>query len=208
MTVYRCKDCPETSQGFLTQQALHQHRFTVHNTVMPPLTNQDSTGLWQCPHCPRKFLSQSGLAQHFKLIHLNPTPTGNKKRKAKRQLKFLIQPIGPKMVRFAHKHNLICMWCSREVKLDVSAGNPLAPTKEHIIPRTKGGTNKQANLGLAHKVCNEYRSAKDANTFRQTKKMNYLLAEVHRLFTEYEEWQKANEDRTATTSSESPPEPS
>ena len=31
-------------------------------------------------------------------------------------------------------------------------------TLEHIIPRSKGGTNQQANLALSHKICNEIKS--------------------------------------------------
>lgn len=46
-----------------------------------------------------------------------------------------------------------CHLCGRKVDLDRS-DTKLGPSVDHIIPRSKGGSNELSNLALAHRGCN------------------------------------------------------
>lgn len=50
-----------------------------------------------------------------------------------------------------------CWLCGRPMKFD----NPrrlTGATLDHVLPRSRGGSNDLANLKLAHRVCNERRA--------------------------------------------------
>jgi len=56
----------------------------------------------------------------------------------------------------------LCAFCRFAVAHPDSPDRPeheddLSPTLEHVIPRGRGGSNRQSNLLLAHRVCNEER---------------------------------------------------
>ena len=61
---------------------------------------------------------------------------------------------------YAHlreRHGDNCHWCGKPMDF-VDKLNPLSATIEHLVPKSKGGTNEQSNLRLAHRRCNEDRS--------------------------------------------------
>ena len=46
--------------------------------------------------------------------------------------------------------------CTRSINPALNhTRSPWAPTVDHIIQRSKGGTDRQGNLRAAHRVCNE-----------------------------------------------------
>jgi 5-methylcytosine-specific restriction endonuclease McrA len=47
-----------------------------------------------------------------------------------------------------------CWRCRREMRFDLPRGHDLAPTIEHILPKSKGGTGELRNLCLCHGRCN------------------------------------------------------
>jgi 5-methylcytosine-specific restriction endonuclease McrA len=51
----------------------------------------------------------------------------------------------------------VCAWCGREIDLALSGKDPLGPTIDHILPRSKGGTNRPDHLQPMHRQCNERR---------------------------------------------------
>jgi len=55
------------------------------------------------------------------------------------------------------RHGDNCHWCGKPMCFETNQ-EPLSATIEHVIPKSKGGTNKQSNLRLAHTRCNEDRS--------------------------------------------------
>lgn len=50
-----------------------------------------------------------------------------------------------------------CGICGRAVRRDAVVPHPLAPTLDHIVPLSKGGTHEPANVRTAHFLCNATR---------------------------------------------------
>lgn len=55
----------------------------------------------------------------------------------------------------AHRDGWRCCWCG--VGLQRDGTGDLAPTVEHVVPRSRGGTNDLENLKLACWWCNQHR---------------------------------------------------
>jgi 5-methylcytosine-specific restriction endonuclease McrA len=61
----------------------------------------------------------------------------------------------------------ICQLCAKPVVEEAwqqELWQPLYPTLDHIIPRSKGGEHTLQNLQLAHAICNSYKRDLDAST--------------------------------------------
>lgn len=62
-----------------------------------------------------------------------------------------------KMALIVERDGSNCCLCGDPVNLAIYGQGPVAPTLEHIVPKSRGGANRLFNLALAHKVCNERR---------------------------------------------------
>ena len=51
----------------------------------------------------------------------------------------------------------ICHLCSEPVVRNAHFNDDYAPSLDHIIPRSKGGTDEPENLATAHRICNSVR---------------------------------------------------
>ena len=47
-----------------------------------------------------------------------------------------------------------CAICGQPVDMSLRYPDPLSPTVEHLVPRSKGGTDDLSNLRVAHHTCN------------------------------------------------------
>ena len=77
--------------------------------------------------------------------------------------------------RLAEAQNWKCCFCG--VRMDEMHGKRNSVTVEHVIPKSKGGTNDMANLAASCYACNNNRGTKDAETFRssQDQKSNAVV---------------------------------
>lgn len=57
----------------------------------------------------------------------------------------------------------VCQLCGRKVKRGAVAPHPLAPSLDHILPISKGGTHEPANAQLAHFGCNSLKGDRTFN---------------------------------------------
>lgn len=60
------------------------------------------------------------------------------------------------MRRIQAKYGNRCYVCGEIIDMKIEAGN-LMPTIEHVIPKSRNGTNKLDNLRLSHSICNNMR---------------------------------------------------
>lgn len=51
-----------------------------------------------------------------------------------------------------------CWICTQDVDPNAPRGTPGAPSVDHVIPRSRGGSSEAENLRLAHRRCNMRRS--------------------------------------------------
>lgn len=57
----------------------------------------------------------------------------------------------------------VCQICTKKVDQSLRWPNPLAPTADHIIPRSQGGLDLRVNVRLAHFGCNSSRNNRGGN---------------------------------------------
>lgn len=131
-----------------------------------------------CPDCARRFATTASLenhrrAQHNALAKQRAAVAGAVLASAGRYLALAESrgrdgPLSRQLAAFAERHGLVCTWCSQRVLLDVSSHHPLAPSREHVVPRSLGGARSAAeNKLLAHRICNHLRGTIEAGAFRR-----------------------------------------
>jgi 5-methylcytosine-specific restriction endonuclease McrA len=76
----------------------------------------------------------------------------------------------PKIRKLFKRQNGKCYYCGCEMRMFRKTGpHPLPPdyaTKDHVIPRSKGGVGNIGNLVAACNKCNMSRSSMDAQEFK------------------------------------------
>lgn len=55
-----------------------------------------------------------------------------------------------------------CGICTEQVDLSLPANDRMAPTIDHIVPLSRGGTDTRANVQLAHRSCNARKCDREA----------------------------------------------
>lgn len=61
-------------------------------------------------------------------------------------------------LRVFQRDNFTCRYCGGKVKLTVPEDDPLRATVDHVIPRSRGGTDQYENLVTAHFQCNQLKA--------------------------------------------------
>lgn len=57
-----------------------------------------------------------------------------------------------------------CHLCLRLIRLDLPVGHADGPSADHLVPRSRGGSDDLSNLRPAHKRCNSRRGARPLTT--------------------------------------------
>jgi 5-methylcytosine-specific restriction endonuclease McrA len=58
-----------------------------------------------------------------------------------------------------------CKICGDEVDLNAEPKDPFRGSVDHIVPRSRGGSNHPSNLQLSHLWCNQVKSDRADFTF-------------------------------------------
>ena len=77
---------------------------------------------------------------------------------------------GSKVRRLANqvlgRYGSTCWLCGKPIDLTASRRSPLGLTVDHVVPRSKGGTDDITNLRPAHHHCNTSRQARPASIYQ------------------------------------------
>lgn len=121
-----------------------------------------STGC-RCAECVagKSLLSREAAARYRAKHGVNPN-TGTR-RKFKDEYGFWPQAgssewIDPRMrLSLYERDNWTCHLCNSPVDSDAHWNENFAPSLDHLVPRSRGGTDNIDNLKTAHRVCNSAR---------------------------------------------------
>lgn len=106
-----------------------------------------------CPMCATWFVTDN--PRHH---HCSPR-CGRRADKDKRRAlerKAFVAPVNRMQVY--ERDHWTCQLCCKPVMRDEVVPHPQAPTLDHIIPLSRGGTHEPANVQLAHFRCNSIKS--------------------------------------------------
>jgi len=62
-------------------------------------------------------------------------------------------------LRMLQEQGGLCCYCGVKMDMRVASNHPLAVTREHLKPRSQGGTDRVGNIRLACRKCNTARGA-------------------------------------------------
>lgn len=72
-----------------------------------------------------------------------------------------------------------CCWlCGKKMKRAGRDRDPLSRSRDHLIPKSAGGTNLRANILFAHAACNSDRGNKALTVKEEVKALNYRLKAI------------------------------
>lgn len=74
----------------------------------------------------------------------------------------------------------LCWLCGTPMDPDLRDPDPMTISRDHLIPKSKGGSGLRNNIALAHAVCNSRRGNDGVLTLRSARAALELLAE-HRI---------------------------
>jgi 5-methylcytosine-specific restriction endonuclease McrA len=95
--------------------------------------------------CGASFLSPAALSQHERAKHATL--------------------LSGRLVAFAAARDYRCFWCPEPVLVSVGTNHPLSPTRDHLIPKSARGSDRDENLVLAHRKCNGMRGTMTPSEF-------------------------------------------
>lgn len=88
-------------------------------------------------------------------LRLTPARTNLDRRPPLR--KRAMSPGRARILSLIKEHGDTCCWCQKVCLLDVDPQHPDRATVEHLVPRSKGGSNRRENLRVACYACNHKR---------------------------------------------------
>lgn len=82
-----------------------------------------------------------------------------KERDARKDQGWTKSALLPSVRALAARDDYVCHVCGEDVDMALPFNDRMAPTRDHIIPRHRGGGHDPSNLKLAHRGCNSRRGA-------------------------------------------------
>lgn len=138
----KCAKCDRTFIG----RSKHCER---HRLIAAHRVKRATWLMGYCLECGDPFLSRYSVTRYCSdsccraVVHRN--------RRAAKRTQFIERVFRSKVFR---RDGWRCGICGEPTSERWSAGDPLAPTLDHIIPLAKGGEHSYANTQCAHSICN------------------------------------------------------
>lgn len=82
-----------------------------------------------------------------------------KERDARKDHGWTNSALLPSVRVLAARDDYVCHVCGGAVDMSLPFNDRMAPTRDHIVPRHRGGSHDPTNLKLAHRGCNSRRGA-------------------------------------------------
>lgn len=166
--------CPVCRQRFRLARERDGHLLREHTSAEEPKR-------YQCGECDKSFRTAVALVAHSRKAH---SPEAKQRaaikgaeaaravpadlaRRLAHQLVTTRGRLSDRMADFSARHDHACYWCGKPVLVDATPTHPWAPTREHLVPRSRGGSDRSDNVKLAHRICNQRRAYIDAEAFRR-----------------------------------------
>lgn len=107
----------------------------------------------RCPMCMVWFLTDNPRYQHCS-PKCGRRGAKDKRRALERQA--FVAPVS--RIQVYERDRWTCQLCGKPVMRGKVVPHPKAPTLDHVIPLSRGGTHEPANVQLAHYWCNTIKS--------------------------------------------------
>lgn len=143
----QCRDLANLASG---QQARASKVANAnrHKSTRPKPVKTSCPLAWaECPTCGKVFCHDAGRARKY----CSPA--------CKDSVYFRAQgrPWSTRAPAIFADDNYTCWLCNEQTSERWTSGDPLAPTIDHVTPRSLGGGNERSNLRTAHLICNSLR---------------------------------------------------
>jgi hypothetical protein len=118
----------------------------------------------RCVECGESFVMR-GVRSTFGYRHCSPRCGKRSERRAYRERRRARVRGGERVYRLAvfERDGWKCQLCGKQVARGEVVPHPLAPTLDHILPVSVGGSHVLANVQTAHFICNSRKGAGAAN---------------------------------------------
>lgn len=125
------------------------------------LESRPETKSWICRWCGGEIVvpySLTGNRVYHDECRAQATRAKNRKKSVKRQGAKTQETILHEVI--AERDGFICHLCNEPVDMSLSRRSHFGATLDHVIPISKGGLDTEANVKLAHWICNVRKSDK------------------------------------------------
>lgn len=104
------------------------------------------------------------------LIRYNSDPAYRELVKDRARRRRQVAPTGRKArrLRIAARDSWLCALCGRPVDPELRWPDPLSASLDHVVPVSRGGSDEDDNVQLAHQRCNNRKYNKLLEAFRQS----------------------------------------
>lgn len=117
---------------------------------------------WEC-RCETCLKAKSDMAVKYREWHkekygVNPSTPARRKRRQQGLYEYRDGIPGRIRGLVYERDHGVCQICGTPTTIDVGHNADMAPSLDHITPRSHGGTDDESNLRTVHRICNTLRS--------------------------------------------------
>lgn len=114
----------------------------------------------RCEHCLTTIAAKSVAYREWFRIEHGVSPSTPARRKRRQQGLYEYRDGIPGRIRglVYERDNGVCQICGTPTSKHAGPNADMAPSLDHVTPRSHGGTDDESNLRTVHRICNTLRS--------------------------------------------------